>query len=55
MHGNNVPVSHNPDALAGAHFLRLAFRRIHQNLAALTENDDGSTTTTANAVLGDGK
>jgi alkylation response protein AidB-like acyl-CoA dehydrogenase len=52
MHGNNTPVSRNPDAIAGQHFLRLAFRRIQQNLAALNDNDDVSTTATANAVLG---
>ena len=52
MHANNVPVDRNPDAIAGRHFLKLAFRRIRQNLDALTENDDASTTATADAALG---
>jgi hypothetical protein len=37
--------------MAGRHFLKLAFRRIHQNLAALTDNDDASTTAAADAAL----
>jgi alkylation response protein AidB-like acyl-CoA dehydrogenase len=39
------------DTAAGRHFLRLAFRRVRQNLAALSDNDDGSTTMTADAWL----
>lgn len=42
----------NADATAGKHFLKVAFRRIRQNLAALTEHDDASTVATADAVLG---
>jgi alkylation response protein AidB-like acyl-CoA dehydrogenase len=38
-------------ATAGQHFLRIAFRRIRQNLAALTDHDDASTTTAADATL----
>lgn len=52
MHANNVPVDRNPDAVAGRHFLKLAFRRVRQNLDALTDNDDASTTAAANAALG---
>jgi hypothetical protein len=36
--------------IAGRYFLKLADRRIRQNLAALHDNDD-ETTRTANAVL----
>jgi hypothetical protein len=37
---------------AGEHFLRIAFRRIDQNFAALYDNDDDATTSLANKVLG---
>jgi alkylation response protein AidB-like acyl-CoA dehydrogenase len=52
MHSNNVPVDRNADAIAGRHFLKLAFRRVRQNLDALDDNDDGSTTAAADAALG---
>jgi acyl-CoA dehydrogenase family protein 9 len=39
------------DVQAGRYFLTLADRRIKQNLAALWDNDDAMTTTTANAYL----
>jgi alkylation response protein AidB-like acyl-CoA dehydrogenase len=49
--GNHRPAEDNPDVIAGRYFLKLADRRIRQNLAALHDNDDGETTRTANAVL----
>jgi hypothetical protein len=51
MHVNNVPIDRNPTAIAGKHFLKLSFRRIRQNLAALTDNDDATTTAAADAAL----
>jgi hypothetical protein len=48
---NGQPMSNHPDVIAGRHFLALAYRRTKQNLAALTDNDDASTTRTANALL----
>jgi alkylation response protein AidB-like acyl-CoA dehydrogenase len=39
------------DAQVGKHYLRLSDRRIKQCLAALTDNDDASTTATADSVL----
>jgi acyl-CoA dehydrogenase family protein 9 len=39
------------EAAAGQYFLTLANRRIRQNLAALTDNDDDTTTATADAFL----
>ncbi|MFN4257974.1 MAG: acyl-CoA dehydrogenase family protein [Gemmataceae bacterium] len=39
------------DVEAGRYFLKLANRRIRHNLAALQDNDDDATTTTANAAL----
>jgi acyl-CoA dehydrogenase family protein 9 len=50
-HGNHAPAEVERDVLAGRYFLQLANRRIRQNLAALTDNDDPQTTTTANAML----
>ncbi|HEV3263066.1 MAG TPA: acyl-CoA dehydrogenase family protein [Gemmataceae bacterium] len=50
--GNHAPVETNLDVIAGRYFLRLADRRIRQNLGALGDNDDAQTTSTANAVLG---
>src|SRR5579864_3628492 len=44
---NGQQMERHPDVQAGRHFLKIAFRRIRQNLAALTENDDASTTATA--------
>jgi alkylation response protein AidB-like acyl-CoA dehydrogenase len=49
--GGNGAAEPNPDVAAGRYFLRLADRRIRQNLAALADNDDAETTATANAVL----
>jgi alkylation response protein AidB-like acyl-CoA dehydrogenase len=39
------------DVQIGKYYLRLADRKIRQNLAALTDNDDATTTATADAVL----
>jgi acyl-CoA dehydrogenase family protein 9 len=50
MNGN--PDEARRDAQAGRYFLTLANRRIQQNLAALTDNDDDATTAAANAALG---
>jgi acyl-CoA dehydrogenase family protein 9 len=49
MNGN--PDEARRDAQAGRYFLALANRRIQQNLAALTDNDDDATTAAANAAL----
>jgi hypothetical protein len=49
---NGTPAAQQPDIVAGRYFLKLAFRRVRQNLAALTDNDDAATTATANVVLG---
>jgi alkylation response protein AidB-like acyl-CoA dehydrogenase len=49
--GGNGAAEPNPDVAAGRYFLRLADRRIRQNLAALSDNDDAETTATADAVL----
>lgn len=48
---NGKPMTDHPDVIAGRHFLALAYRRIKQNLTALTENDDVSTTKAADAAL----
>jgi alkylation response protein AidB-like acyl-CoA dehydrogenase len=48
---NGQQMERHPNVQAGRHFLKIAFRRIRQNLAALTENDDASTTATASAFL----
>ena len=50
-HGNGNPAELNREVAAGKYFLRLADRRIRQNLAALWDNDDAETTKTADAVL----
>jgi alkylation response protein AidB-like acyl-CoA dehydrogenase len=50
-HGNGNPIELNRDVTAGKYYLRLANRRIQQCLAALTDNDDETTTAAANAVL----
>jgi alkylation response protein AidB-like acyl-CoA dehydrogenase len=50
-HGNGDGADVKRDIAAGKYFLRLASRRIRQNLAALHDNDDEQTTTTANAFL----
>jgi alkylation response protein AidB-like acyl-CoA dehydrogenase len=49
--GNGNPAEVKRDEMAGRHFLYLSDRRIRQSLAALTDNDDASTTATADAVL----
>jgi len=48
---NGKPVDHDKDVIAGRHFLRLAFRRVRQHLAALTDHDDVSTNHAADAWL----
>jgi alkylation response protein AidB-like acyl-CoA dehydrogenase len=50
-HGNHSPAEVKRDVIAGRYFLKLADRRIRQNLAALSDNDDEDTTAAANAVL----
>jgi alkylation response protein AidB-like acyl-CoA dehydrogenase len=52
QHADGRAVDNDPDVIAGRYFLRLANRRIHQNLAALSDNEDDWTTLTADAVLG---
>src|SRR5262249_15993193 len=49
-HGNGTPAQ-SPDIQAGRYFLRLADRRIHENMAALWSNDDDITTQTADTYL----
>jgi alkylation response protein AidB-like acyl-CoA dehydrogenase len=49
--GNGNPAEINRDVIAGRYFLRLANRRIRQNLAALTDNEDELATKAANAAL----
>jgi alkylation response protein AidB-like acyl-CoA dehydrogenase len=49
--GNGNPAEVNRDLTAGRYFLRLANRRIRQNLAALNDNDDDLTTAAADAAL----
>jgi alkylation response protein AidB-like acyl-CoA dehydrogenase len=49
--GNHSPAEVQRDVAAGRYFLTLANRRIRQNLAALTDNDDAQTTAAANAAL----
>jgi alkylation response protein AidB-like acyl-CoA dehydrogenase len=48
---NGTPVDQQAEIQAGRYFLRLADRRVRQNLAALADNDDEQTTATADAVL----
>jgi alkylation response protein AidB-like acyl-CoA dehydrogenase len=50
-YGNGNPAEVQRDVLAGRYFLRLSNRRIRQSLAALSDNDDALTTTTADAIL----
>ena len=50
-HGNGDGQDMDRDIAAGKYFLRLAGRRLRQNLAALYDNDDAQTTATANAYL----
>jgi acyl-CoA dehydrogenase family protein 9 len=49
--GNHNAEEVRRDVVAGRYFLRLANRRIKQNLAALSDNDDEMTTQTAKAAL----
>lgn len=51
-HGNHSPAEVNKEIIAGRYFLKLADRRIKQNLAALADNDDEMTTETAKVVMG---
>jgi alkylation response protein AidB-like acyl-CoA dehydrogenase len=51
-HGNGNPDELRRDVTAGRYFMHLANRRIKQNLAALTNNDDDLTTAAADAALG---
>ena len=48
---NGTPAEQNPEIIAGRYYLKMAFRRIRQNLAALKDNDDADTTAAADAVL----
>ena len=50
-HANGNAEERDRDVQAGRYFMRLANRRIRQNLAALTDNDDEQTTKTADAEL----
>jgi acyl-CoA dehydrogenase family protein 9 len=49
--GNSSPAHADRDVIAGRYFMKLADRRIRQNLAALIDNDDEMTTATADAAL----
>lgn len=48
---NGSKVDHDAEIEAGKHFLRIAFRRIDQNIKALYRNDDDGTTTAAAAAI----
>jgi alkylation response protein AidB-like acyl-CoA dehydrogenase len=48
---NGNPDEARRDAVAGRYFLTLANRRIKQNLAALTDNNDEATTAAADAAM----
>jgi hypothetical protein len=50
-HGNHNPVESQRDLAAGRYFLKLANRRVKQNLAALWDNDDEASTAAAKAAL----
>jgi alkylation response protein AidB-like acyl-CoA dehydrogenase len=50
--GQSYPAEVSADVTAGRYFLKLANRRIQQNLIALADNDDEHTTAAANAALG---
>lgn len=52
LQSGNGHTSQERDFIPGRYFLKLANRRIQQNLQALWHNDDDWTTKTANAVLG---
>jgi alkylation response protein AidB-like acyl-CoA dehydrogenase len=49
--GNGDSENLERDVTVGRHYLRLSDRRIRQNLAAMGDNDDPSTTAAADAVL----
>src|SRR5262245_9736134 len=51
IQGNGNPDEIRRDAEAGRYFLTLTNRRIRNNLAALSDNDDDATTDAANAAL----
>lgn len=51
QHGNHDPAAVKRDIISGRYFLKLADRRIRQNLTALTDNDDAMTTELAHAVM----
>lgn len=51
QHGNHDPAAVKRDIISGRYFLKLADRRIRQNLTALTDNDDAMTTELARAVM----
>jgi hypothetical protein len=48
---NGSKVDHDAEIEAGKQFLRIAFRRIDQNIKALYRHDDEATTKAANAAL----
>ena len=50
--GTAKPTDPYADATAGHYFLKLAFRRIRTNFAALDDNDDTSTLATAKGMIG---
>lgn len=50
--GQSYPAEVSADVTAGRYFLKLANRRIQQNLLSLVDNDDEQTTAAANAALG---
>jgi len=50
-HGNGHPEEVARDVQIGKYFLRISDRKVRQLLAALTDNDDEHTTTTADAVF----
>ena len=51
-HGNHNPAEVEREVQAGRYFLKLANRRIQQQLLALWDNEDTETTKTANVFLG---
>jgi alkylation response protein AidB-like acyl-CoA dehydrogenase len=51
INGNHSPAEVKREEMCGRYFLKLANRRIQQNLAAINDNDDAETTRTANALL----
>ena len=53
--GNGHAAQTQRDIQVGRYYLTLSYRRIRQNLAALTDNDDAETTKTADMVLGGSK